>query len=202
MGAGVPSRSRVKERQPAFPGKDGGRRSFLNAQGPKAAEKWEDGGPEQLQITVAEDLSAADPSIDRRQRASQDGVEWLRRIQFPKPAAERGRVGHAMGILHRRCRRFPGTVLDKVAPQRLTASDQAVMRVRERKPRQEGNRLPARLADASPDRNPVMIFIMSLFAAPTMANDRVQQTNWALADEPFCFCLRPIGWRVALRCGK
>jgi hypothetical protein len=76
------------------------------------------------------------------------------------------------------------------------------MRVRERKPRQEGNRLAARLADASPDRNPVMIFIMSLFAAPTMANDRVQQTNWALADEPFCFCLRPIGWRVALRCGK
>jgi hypothetical protein len=47
-----------------------------------------------------------------------------------------------------------------------------------------------------------MIFIMSLFAAPTMADDRVQQTNWALADEPFCFCLRPIGWRVALRCGN
>src|SRR5215831_10566262 len=175
---------------------------FLNAQGPKAAKKWEDGGPGQLQITVAEDLSAADPSIDRRQRASQDGVEWLRRIQFPKPAAERGRVGHAMGILHRRCRRFPATVLDKVAPQRLTAGDQAVMRVRERKPRQEGDRLAARLTDASPDRNPVMIFIMSLFAPPTMANDRVQQTNWALADQFFCACLRPIGWQVALRCGK
>jgi hypothetical protein len=76
------------------------------------------------------------------------------------------------------------------------------MRVRERKPRQEGNRLAARLADASPDRNPVMIFIMSLFAAPTMANDRVQQTNWALTYEPFSACLRPIGWQVALRCGK
>src|SRR5215472_5853827 len=37
-----------------------------------------------------------------------------------------------MGILHRRCRRFPGTVLDKVTTQRLTAGDQAVMRVRER----------------------------------------------------------------------
>jgi hypothetical protein len=76
------------------------------------------------------------------------------------------------------------------------------MRVRKRKPRQEGNRLAARLADASPDRNPVMIFIMSLFATPTMANDRVQQTNWALADEPFCACIRPIGWQVALRYGK
>jgi len=174
---------------------------FLNPQGPEAAEKREDGGPGQLQITVAQDLSAADPFIDRRERASQDGVERLRRIQLPKPSAERGRVGHAMGILHRRCRRFPGTVLDKVAPKRLTASDQAVMRVRERKPRQEGNRLAARLADASPDRNPVMIFIMSLFTAPTMANDRVQQTNRALADEPFCACLRPIGWQLALRCG-
>jgi hypothetical protein len=107
-----------------------------------------------------------------------------------------------MGILHRRCGRLPGTVLDKVAPQRLTAGDQAVMRVRERKPRQEGDRLAARLADTSPDRNPVMIFIMSLLATPTMANDRVQQTNWALADEPFSACLRPIGWQVALRSGK
>ena len=175
---------------------------FLNPQWPEATEKWEDGAPGQLQITVAEDLSAADPSIDRRERASQGGVERLRRIQLPKPAAERGRVGHTMGILHRRCRRFPGTVLDKVAPQRLTAGDQAVMRVRERKPRQAGDRLAARLADASPDRNPVMIFIMSLFAAPTMANDRVPPTNWALADEPFCAGLRPIGWQVALRCGK
>jgi hypothetical protein len=76
------------------------------------------------------------------------------------------------------------------------------MRVRERKPRQEGDRLAARLADASPDRNPVMIFIMSLFAAPTMANDRVQQTYRALANERFCACLRPISWPVALRCGK
>jgi len=89
---------------------------FLNPQGPEAAEKWEDGAPGQLQITVAEDLSAADPSIDRRERASQGGVERLRRIQLPKPAAERGRVGHPLGILHRRGRRFPGTALHKVAP--------------------------------------------------------------------------------------
>lgn len=144
---------------------------FLNPQGPEAAEKREDSGPGQLQIALTENSSAADPSIDRRECASQDGVQRLRRIQLPKPSAECGRVGHAMGILHRRCRRFPGTVLDKVAPQRLTAGDQAVMRVRERKPRQEGDRLAARLADASADRNPVMIFIMSLFAASTMAND-------------------------------
>ena len=124
-----------------------------------------------MQITVAEDFTAPDPSVDRCERASQDKVERLRGIQIPKPAAERGRVGHAIGILHRRCRRFPGTALHKIAPQRLAAGDQAVMRVRERKQRQEGDRLPARLADTSPDLNPVVVFIMSLFAAATMAND-------------------------------
>jgi hypothetical protein len=76
------------------------------------------------------------------------------------------------------------------------------MRVRERKPRQEGNRLPATLAHTSPDLNPVVVFIMSLFAAAAMANDRVQQTNRALADELFCACLGPIGCQVALHCGK
>jgi hypothetical protein len=47
-----------------------------------------------------------------------------------------------------------------------------------------------------------MIFIMSLFAAPTMPNDRVQQANRALAYERFCACLLPISWQVALLCGK
>src|SRR4030095_2046196 len=57
-GAGVPSRSRVR---------DGGRHSqarmvggevFLNPQRPEAAEKREDSGPGQLQLIVAQDLSA------------------------------------------------------------------------------------------------------------------------------------------------
>src|SRR5215471_3023563 len=37
--ADVPSRSRVKERQPAFPGKDGGRRSFSKCAGARSGEE-------------------------------------------------------------------------------------------------------------------------------------------------------------------
>ena len=194
--------TRVRDGRPHSQARMVGGEVFLDPQRPETAKKREDGGPGQLQIAVTEDFSSPDPCIDSRERASQGGVEWLRGVQIPKPAAERGRVGHAIGILHRRCRRFPRTVLDKVAPQRFTAGDQAVMRIRERKPRQEGNRFAARSADTSPDFDPVVVFIMSLFAAATMANDRVQQTNRALADELFCACFGPLGFRVALPCGK
>ncbi len=158
--------------------------------------------PAQWQRIINEDLGPAEPSTYGKHHLAQKRKRRLRRIQTPEPAAERGRVRQAIGILQRRCRRFPGTTLDKVAPQRLTAGDQAVMRVSGRKQRQEGNRLPATSADASPDLNPVMVFVMSLFAAATMANDRVQQTNRASANDLLCACLRPIGFQVALRCGK
>lgn len=104
-----------------------------------------------------------------------------------------------MGILHNRCRRFPGTTLDKIAPQRLTAGDQAVMAVRKRKHRQESNRLATTSADASPNYNPIMAFVMSLFAPTTMTDDRILQANWAATNDPFCSKLRPIGFQLALR---
>jgi hypothetical protein len=74
------------------------------------------------------------------------------------------------------------------------------MRVRRRKQGQEGNRLSARLANASPNLNPIMVFVMSLFA--TMANDRVQQTNGASTSNLPSACLSPIDFQVALRCRK
>lgn len=107
-----------------------------------------------------------------------------------------------MGIFHRRRRRFPATALDKVAPQRLTAGDQAVMAVRKRKYRQEGNRLTTRSADTPPNLNPIMVFVMRLFPPPAMTNDRILQANRADANDPFCASLRPIGFALALRCGK
>src|SRR6266481_2907605 len=94
-----------------------------------------------------------------------------------------------MGIFHRRCRRFQGTAFDKVAPQRLTAGDQAVMAVGKRKHGQEGNRLPARSADTATNRNPVMLFVMSLLLAAAMTNDRILRANWAPANDYFCASL-------------
>src|ERR1051325_3021942 len=76
------------------------------------------------------------------------------------------------------------------------------MCVRRRKQGQEGNRLTARLADTAPDLNPIMVFVMGLFAAATMANDRVSQTNGASANDLPSACDSPIGFQVALRCRK
>jgi hypothetical protein len=172
---------------------------FLDPQGPEAAEKRENGGPGQLQIAVAENLSAPDPLIYRLHRAAQERKGRPRGIQSPKPAAERARIRYAMGIFHRWCRRFPGTALDKVAAQRLTAGDQAVVAVRRREGWQEGNRLAARSADTAPNLNPVMVFVMSLFPPTAMTNDRIPQANGAPANDHFCARFCPIGAQVVLR---
>jgi hypothetical protein len=55
------------------------------------AEKRENGTPGQLPIAVAENLSATDPWIDRRERAPQEGIGRRRGIQIPKLALEGGR---------------------------------------------------------------------------------------------------------------
>jgi hypothetical protein len=179
-----------------------GGRNFLDPQGPEATEKRENGGPGQWQITVAENLTAPDPLIDRLDRASQEREGRSRAIQSPKPATKRGRIGHAMGIFHERCRRFPGTALHKVAPQRFTAGYQAIVAVSRREHWQEGKRLAARSADTAPNLNPVMLFVMSLFPPTAMTHDRIPQANGALAKDPFCASLRPIGFELALRRGK
>jgi hypothetical protein len=162
----------------------------------------EDNGPGQLPIAWTENPPAPDPLSERLDRASQEREGRAGGIQNLKPAAEGGRIRHAIGIFHRRCRRFPGTAFDKVAPQRLTAGDQAVMAVGKRKDRQESNRLLARSADTAPNRDPIMVFVMSLLSAAAMTNDRILRANWTPANDNFCASLRPICFQLALRGGK
>src|SRR5260370_292219 len=107
-----------------------------------------------------------------------------------------------MRIFHRRRGRFPATALDKIAPQRLTAGDQAVMAVRQREHGQEGNRRATNIADAAPDGDPVMVFVMSLFLSMAMAHHGILQTNRAATNDRFCASLCPIGLQLALRRGK
>lgn len=165
-------------------------------------EKRANGGPGQVPIAVVESLSAPNPLVDCPDRTSQERKGWPRGIQRPKPAAEGGRSCHTIGIFHRRRRRFPGAALDKVAPQRRTAGDQAVVAIGKREGRQEGDGLAARCADAAPNRNPVVVFVMRLFAATTMTNDRILQANRAAANDYFSASLRPISFQLALRGGK
>ena len=133
----------------------------------------ENSGPGQLPVAMMENLSAPDTLIERQDCAPQEREGRSRGIQNLKPAAKGGRIRHAIGIFYRRRRRFQGTAFDKVAPQRLTAGDQAVMGVRQRKHRQEGNRIFAGSADTAPNRDPVMVFVMSLLLPAAMPNDRI-----------------------------
>jgi len=73
------------------------------------------------------------------------------------------------------------------------------MTVGRRKGRQEGERLAAAIADAAPNPDPIMVFIMSLFAAAAMTNDGVLGTNRASPQDEFRARRSPIGFEVVLR---
>jgi hypothetical protein len=179
-----------------------GGKIFLNPQWPKTLEKRDNSRPGQLPVAVAENLSAPNTLIQRQDCASQEREGRQRGIQRLKPTAEGGIIWHAIRIFHRRRRRFPATAVHKVAPQRLTAGEQAVMRVGKRKHRQEGNRLFARFADTAPNRDPVMVFVMSLLPPTAMTNDRILRAYRTAANDSIRASFRPIGFQFALRRGK
>jgi hypothetical protein len=70
-------------------------------------------------------------------------------------------------------------VLFKAPPQCLTANQQAVLSVRGRKQRQEGEGLPATGTATAPNPDPIVVFIMRLLAAASMADDRIAFTSGA-----------------------
>src|SRR5438132_11577674 len=98
-------------------------------------------------------------------------------VQAMGPAAERGGLRHVIGIFDRGCRFFPGAVLLKTSPQCLTASQQTVMRIREREGWKKRKRLPAIAAVSATDLDPVVMLIVRLLAATSVANDRIALAN-------------------------
>ena len=76
------------------------------------------------------------------------------------------------------------------------------MRVRERKQRKEGKGLPATVAEAAPDSNPVVMFIVCLLAAASVADDRIAFTNGASSQDDFGAGSGPIGFELAQRARK
>jgi hypothetical protein len=75
------------------------------------------------------------------------------------------------------------------------------MAVGKRKHRQEGNRLAARTADPTPNRDPVMLFVMSLFPSTTVPYHRISHANRTPAEDSFRR-FGPIGFQLALRHGE
>ncbi len=133
---------------------------------------------------------------DAEERLAEKGKSRLRAIQSVGPAAERGSIGHAIRVFE--CRRgfFPGTVFHRAPPQCLTARQQTVMGVRERKQREEGEGLPATAAATAPNPDPVVVCIVRLLAATSVADDQIASTNRASPQDGFGAVRRPIGFQL------
>ena len=99
---------------------------------------------------------------DAGERLAEKGKSWLGAIQSVGPAAKRGRIGHAIRVFE--CRRgfFPGIALHKAPSQSLTARQQTVVGVWERKQWKKGEGLPATSAATPTDPNPVVMRIVGL----------------------------------------
>jgi hypothetical protein len=139
---------------------------------------------------------------DPGKRLAEKRKPGVRTVQATRPTAECGRIGHAVCVFERRDGLFPGVVLHRAPPQCLATSQQAVMGVRERKPRQESERLPAIGAAATADINPVVMLVVSLLAAASMTDDRIVLTNRALPQNNPGAAGGPIRFQLVRRDGK
>ena len=147
-------------------------------------------------------ITARQPMSHAGERLVEKGKSRLGAVQSVGPATKRGGIGHAVRVFERRSRFFPGAVLHKAPPQCLTACQQTVVRVRERKQRQEGEGLPATGAATASDANPVVMLIVRLLAAASMADDRIALTNRASPQDDFGAARRPIRFELVRRDGK
>jgi hypothetical protein len=73
------------------------------------------------------------------------------------------------------------------------------MGVRERKRREEGKCHAASITDAAPNLDPIVVFIVRLFAAASMADDRIASTNGAVPQDGLGALFGPVDFKLALR---
>jgi len=158
--------------------------------------------PRQWLSLVIGRITARQPMNQAGERLTEKGKSRLGAVQSVGPATERGGIGHAVRVFERRRRFFPGAVLHKAPPQCLTACQQTVVRVRERKQRQEGEGFLATGAATASDANPVVLLIVRLLAAASMADDRIALTNRASPQDDFGAVRRPIRFELVRRDGK
>jgi hypothetical protein len=181
-----------------FPGEDGGRHSLLNPQGPEPGEKRKSGVPAQWQGIVFQVRTPREPGADGQHRPAHIGKRWVGRIQTPEPSAQCGRIGYTIGVFDYGGRSLPATALDEIAAQRLAAGNQAVSGIRWRERWQQRERLATKGTKATSNRNPIVVFVMSLFPTAAMSDYRIAQAYGAPADD-LCADLGPVSIEVVLR---
>jgi len=146
-----------------------------------------------------EGLCPAEPHAQFAHHATQERKRRPRGIQTLKPSAQSGGISNAIRSFDLGSGSFPGATFEEIPLQRLAAGNETVVAIRRRERRQEGQGLPAQIAKAPADLNPVVIFVVGLFPPAAMADDRFAQTHWTPAENRPPFGLSPIGFEVALR---
>jgi hypothetical protein len=123
-------------------------------------------------------------------------------VHATRPATDCGGIGHPIRILQRRCRLFPRTVLQEVSAERLSASQQAVVRVGGREQGKQGEGLSAPRAKAAPNPNPVVMFIVRLLAPATVTDDRIAFANRASPQHDVLAVASPVSLELVCRSRK
>ena len=139
------------------------------------------------------------PVSNADERLAEKGKSRLGAVQSVGPAAKRGRIGHAVRVFERRHRLLPRTMLHKAPPQSLTARQQTVVGVRERKQWKKSEGLPATGAATATDADPVVVFIVGLLAAASMADDGIAFTNRASPQDDFGATRGPLRFELVWR---
>ena len=147
---------------------------FLQTQRP---EDFESGSHPGQRPGLVKSLTAArQPVSDAGDGLAQKGKQELRAVQAARPAPHCRRVWQAVRILEGRQSLFPRAVFHNALLQRLTARHQTVMRVRKREQWKEGEGRPAASAAAPANPDPVVMLVVRLLAATSVAND-CQRSN-------------------------
>src|ERR1017187_3774286 len=134
------------------------------------------------------------------ERLASKGSGWFRVVhQANSPTSERGGIGHPVGVLQRGRRLFPRAVLVQTSPQRLAASQQAVVGVRQREQGKQGEGLSTTLAKAAPAPNPLVMFIVRLLAPTTVTDDGIAFANRTSPQPDLLAVARPIGFDLVWR---
>ncbi len=147
-------------------------------------------------------ITARQPVSYGGERLMEKGKCRLGAVQAVGPAAKCGGIRHAVRVFERRRCFFPGAVLHKAPPQGLTACQQTVVRVGERKQREKGEGFLATGTATAPDPDPIVVFIVRLFAAVSMADDRIALANRASPQDDFGAARGPIRFELVRRDAK
>jgi hypothetical protein len=163
-------------------------------------------GPEDLQNRsqprqrlVVRLIVACQPMSGASECLAQEGTSRVRRVQAVGPATEGGGIGKAIRVFERGRCLFPGAVLNETPLQDLTTRQQTVVRIRERKRREEGKGRSATGAATAPDLDPVVMLIVRLLAASSVTRDRVAFTNGAPPQNDVGALLGPIRLHLVRR---